>query len=324
MRALLCKELNQPLLVEDIASPPLGKGQVRVGVHACGVNFADVLVIQGKYQEKPDLPFSPGMECAGEVLELGAGASGFSVGDRVMVVGEYGGAAEELVANDYNLMPIPAGMDYQTAAGFAVTYGTAHLALTRRGQLKAGEVLLVHAAAGGAGLAAVEVGKALGATIIGSAGGADKCAVAKEHGADHVFDYKTEDIRETVKDLTGSKGADVIFDPVGGDVFDASLRCIAWEGRLLVIGFASGRIPEVKAGLLLVKNISLVGVYWGANRRRDLEAFGESFGALAKLYAAGKLHPLTSATYDLTDANQAIADLGGRKTTGKVVLTTGR
>jgi NADPH2:quinone reductase len=324
MRALLCKELGGSLSVEEVAAPSLGSGQVRVGVHGCGVNFADILVLEGKYQEKPELPFSPGMESAGEVLEVGEGVTTVSPGERVIALSDFGGAAEELVTNDFNLVPIPEGMDYATAAGFGVTYGTAHLALTRRGQLAAGEVLLVHAAAGGVGLAAVEIGKALGATVIGSAGGQEKCAVAAAHGADHVFDYKTEDIRETVKALTGGAGADVIFDPVGGEVFDASLRCIAWEGRLLVIGFASGRIPEVKAGLLLVKNISLVGVYWGANRRRDLEAFRKSFRELSKLYESGALKPLTSATYDLADARQAYDDLASRKTTGKIVLTTGR
>ncbi len=324
MRALLCKELGEPLIVADIAAPSLGPGQVRIGVHGCGVNFADVLMVQGKYQEKPDVPFSPGMECAGEVIEVGEGVTAVSPGERVIALSDFGAAAEELVTNDYNLVPIPESMDYATAAGFGVTYGTAHLALTRRGQLKAGETLLVHAAAGGVGLAAVEIGKALGATVIGSAGGPEKCVIAKAHGADRVFDYKTEDIRETVKTLTGSAGADVIFDPVGGDVFDASLRCIAWEGRLLVIGFASGRIPEIKTGIMLVKNISLVGVYWGANRRRDLDAFRESFRELSKLYEDGVLKPLTSATYDLADASQAYADLASRKTTGKIVLTTGR
>lgn len=324
MRALLCKELDGPLSVEEVAAPALGPGQVRVGVHGCGVNFADVLVVQGKYQEKPELPFSPGMESAGEVLEVGEGVTAVSPGDRVIALSDFGGAAEELVTNDFNLVPIPDGMDYATAAGFGVTYGTAHLALTRRGQLQAGETLLVHAAAGGVGLAAVEIGKALGATVIGSAGGLEKCAIATKHGADHVFDYKTEDIRDTVKALTGGAGADVIFDPVGGDVFDASLRCIAWEGRLLVIGFASGRIPEIKTGLVLVKNISLIGVYWGANRRRDLDAFRDSFGELRTLYERGALKPLTSATYDLTDASRAYADLASRKTTGKIVLTTGR
>lgn len=324
MRALLCKELGGLLSIEEVASPPLGPGQVRVGVHGCGVNFADVLVLQGKYQEKPELPFSPGMESAGEVIEVGEGVTVVSPGQRVIALSDFGAAAEELVTNDYNLVPIPEGMDYATAAGFGVTYGTAHLALTRRGQLTAGETLLVHAAAGGVGLAAVELGKALGATVIGSAGGQEKCAIAAAHGADHVFDYKTEDIRETVKALTGGAGADVIFDPVGGDVFDASLRCIAWEGRLLVIGFASGRISEIKAGLVLVKNISVVGVYWGADRRRDLNAFRESFSELSKLYEGGALKPLTSATYDLADASQAYADLASRKTTGKIVLTTGR
>jgi NADPH2:quinone reductase len=324
MRALLCKELGEPLVVEEVASPPLGPGQVRMGVHVCGVNFADLLVVQGKYQEKPEPPFSPGMESAGEVLEVADGVTNVSPGERVIALSDFGGAAGELVTNDYNMVPIPEGMDYATAAGFGVTYGTAHLALTRRGQLKAGETLLVHAAAGGVGLAAVEIGKALGARVIGTAGGPEKCAVAKEHGADDVFDYKTEDIRKTVKALTDGVGADVIFDPVGGDVFDASLRCIAWEGRLLVIGFASGRIPELKAGIVLVKNISVVGVYWGANRRRDLDAFRESFGELTRLYATGALKPLTSATYDLAEANQAYADLASRKTTGKIVLTTGR
>lgn len=324
MRALLCKELGAPLVVGEVPAPPLGTGEVRVAIHAAGVNFADLLLIQGKYQEKPPLPFSPGMEGAGEVLETAPGVAGAKPGERVVALVGWGAAASELVLPAGDVIAIPDDMDYVTAAGFPVAYGTAHLGLWHRARLRPGETLLVHAAAGGVGLAAVEVGKAMGATVIGSAGGPKKCALARAHGADFTIDYRAEDIRERVKEMTDGKGADVIFDPVGGDVFDASLRCINWEGRILVVGFASGRIPQIPANIVLVKNIAVLSVYWGAYRRRNPALYRESFAQLFRMYREGRLKPEVSRTFDLAEANEAYALLGSRKTTGKLVLTTGR
>lgn len=324
MRALLCKELGRPLVVEEVAAPPLGAGQVRIAVHAAGVNFADLLIVAGKYQEKPPLPFSPGMESAGEVAEVASDVTTVEPGERVIALTGWGAAASELVLPASDVVPIPSKMDFVTAAGFPVAYGTAHLGLWHRARLEPGEVLLVHAAAGGVGLAAVEVGKAMGAIVIGSVGGLEKCALAAAHGADFTIDYRAEDIRERVKALTGGKGADVIFDPVGGDVFDASLRCVNWEGRILVVGFASGRIPQVPANILLVKNIAVLSVFWGAYRKRNPTLYRESFAALFQMYEKGQIKPQVSRVFDLAEANEVYALLGSRKTTGKLVLTTGR
>jgi len=320
MRALLCKELGKPLVVEEVPAPPLSEGTVRVAMRAAGVNFADLLLIEGKYQEKPALPFSPGMEGAGTVVEVAPGVSDVKPGTRVITLTGLGAAVSELVLPASDVITTPDEMDDITAAGFPVSYGTAHLGLWHRARLKAGEVLLVHAAAGGVGLAAVEIGKAMGAVVIGSAGGAEKCALAKAHGADHVFDYRNEDIRERVKALTDGRGADVIFDPVGGDVFDASLRCINWEGRLLVVGFASGRIPQVPANIVLVKNIAVLSVYSGAYRKRNPALYRESFAALFEMYRKGRLRPEVSRTFKFSEANEAYRLLGTRQTTGKLVL----
>ncbi|MEE9301438.1 MAG: NADPH:quinone oxidoreductase family protein [Alphaproteobacteria bacterium] len=324
MRALLCKELGAPLVVENVPEPGLGAGEVRVAMHACGVNFADLLIVAGKYQERPELPFTPGMEGAGVVLEVAPEVSRVAPGDRVMTFAGIGACAEESVVPEDGVLAIPEAMDFVTAAGFAVVYGTAHLALNHRAGLKPGEVLLVHAAAGGVGLAAVEVGKAMGARVIGAAGSPEKCTLAKQHGADETIDYRAESIRDRVKELTDGRGADVVFDPVGGDAFDAGLRCTAWEGRILVVGFASGQIPKIPANLCLIKNISAIGVYWGAYRKRDPAVHRASFEELFRMFEAGKLQPHISATFELSDANEAYARLGSRKSTGKLVLTTAR
>lgn len=324
MRALQCVELGQPLVVNDIPTPEMKPGHVRIGVHACGVNFADSLMISGKYQEKPPLPFMIGMECAGEVLEVADDVTTLKPGDRVMALPPGGSSAEECVCPADHAYPIPDSMSFEQAAAFPVVYGTSHVGLSYRAKLEAGETLLVHAAAGGVGLAAVEIGKAMGATVIGTAGGAEKCAIATAHGADHVIDYRSEDIKERVRELTGGGGANVVYDPVGGDVFDASLRCIAWEGRLLIIGFAAGRIQEIPANLLLIKNCSAVGFYWGAYRKHNPGLFVQSFTELFRMFEAGKLDPHVSGSFDLAQAEDAIGMVTGRKSTGKVLLTTGR
>ena len=325
MRAVVCRAWGTPedLTVEDVAVPTAGPGEVRIAVAAAGVNFADTLLIAGKYQEKPDFPFTPGMEIAGEVVECGAGVEGFAPGDRVMAGVGIGGFAEQAVAKADDVIAMPDAMSYPQAAGFSVTYGTAHIALGHRAKLAAGETLLVLGAAGGVGLATVEVGKAMGATVIAAASDADKLALAAAHGADHLIDYRADDMRARVKEITQGAGCDVIFDPVGGDAFDTALRCIAWEGRILAVGFASGRIPKAPANILLVKNCAVVGVYWGAYRRRDPALFRASFDELFAWFGQGKLKPHVSNSYALEAVGAALNTLIARKATGKVVLTPG-
>lgn len=326
MRAVLCKEWGGPekLVVEDVPSPPMRPGAVRVAVHAAGINFADLLLVSGQYQEKPPLPFIPGSEAAGVIIEVGPGAQTFKPGDRVMVLAGTGAYAEEVVVETPRVSPIPATMDFPTAAGFPVAYGTSHGALDWRAHLQSGEWLLVHGAAGGVGLTAVEIGKAMGAKVIASAGSPEKLQVAKEHGADYLIDYSREDIRERVKQITGGRGADVIYDPVGGDVFDASLRSIAWGGRLIIIGFASGRIPQLPANIALVKNIDVIGFYWGSYQKHKPELIRQSFAQLFRWFEEGKLKPHVSHRMDLKDVVEAMNLLGRRKSTGKVILTSGR
>ncbi|MFQ5774094.1 MAG: NADPH:quinone oxidoreductase family protein [Kiloniellaceae bacterium] len=326
MRAVLCREWGGPevLRVAEVEPPAPGPGELRLAVHAAGVNFADLLMVAGRYQEKPPFPFSPGLEAAGTVEAVGPGVARVKPGERVLALTDRGAYAEGALVRETDVFPIPEAMDFVTAAGFAITYGTAHGALTWRAGLQAGEVLLVHGAAGGAGLAAVEVGKALGATVIATARGADRLAIARAHGADHLIDTAGEDLRTRVKELTGGRGADVVFDPVGGDVFDASLRCVAWGARLLVIGFAAGRAAQIPANILLVKNVSALGFYWGSYRRRAPQLVRAEFAELFDWYAQGKLTPHVSHALDLARAAEALTLLKERKSTGKVVLTTGR
>jgi NADPH:quinone reductase len=326
MKALLCKAFGPPgsLAVEEVADVRKpGAGEVKLAVHASGLNFADTLMISGKYQEKPPMPFSPGMECAGVVMEVGEGVAGLAPGDRVMALPGHGGMAEQVIASSDRVFVIPGSMTFEQAAGFPVTYGTAYYALVDRAQLKAGETLLVHGAAGGAGSVAVEMGKLLGATVIATAGSDEKAAAAKRLGADHAINYSTQSVKDAVKALAGD-GADVVFDPVGGDVFDQSLRCIAADGRILVIGFASGRIPSVPANLLLVKNISVVGVYWGGFTKRDPLKNRANFETMLRWIEEGKLRPPATTNYPLDRAAEAMNALLERKSTGKLVITTGR
>ena len=324
-RAILCRDWSGPegLELAEIPWPSPGPGEVAVALEAAGVNFADSLIIAGKYQEKPALPFTPGLEGAGVVRAVGPGVTRIKPGDRVMALFDHGGYAEAALARESDVHPLPDGIDFETAAGFPITYGTAHGALVWRAALKPGETLLVHGAAGGVGLAAVEVGKALGATVIATAGGPDKLAIAAEHGADHLIDSRQEDIRARVKALTGGRGADVVFDPVGGAVFEASLRAVAWGARLVVIGFAAGQVPQIPANILLVKNLSAIGLYWGSYRTRAPELVAAQFRELFDWTIAGKLKPHVSHRLDLSQAAEALALLTGRKSTGKIVLTTG-
>ena len=324
MRAVLCKEWGGPekLVVEEVPSPPIRPGTVKIAVHAAGINFLDTLIIAGQYQVKPPLPFTPGAEAAGVVTEIGAGVDGVKVGDRVMAMTENGGYAEEAVVATDKVFPIPDKMDFAEAAGFPITYGTSHVALVYRARLKSGEWLLVLGAAGGVGVTAVEVGKAVGAKVIAAAGGAEKLKVAQQHGADHLIDYSGEDLRERVKAITGGRGANVIYDPVGGDAFDASLRSVAWEGRVIIIGFASGRIPQIPANIALVKNIDIIGFYWGSYQIYKPEVPRESFKELFRWFEEGKLKPHVSERLELKDVRKGLELLKQRKATGKVVLTT--
>ncbi|MBV9453919.1 MAG: NADPH:quinone oxidoreductase family protein [Rubrobacter sp.] len=326
MKAVLCKEWGEPstLVVEEIEAEPLSAGEVLIEVHASGMNFADTLLIAGQYQFKPSLPFSPGFEVSGVVAEVGDGVEGLEPGDRVMAVLPYGGYAKQVVAPSTNVLRIRQGMDFQTAAAFPLAYGTAHLALVHRARLGAGDVLLVHGAGGNVGRAAVEVGKHLGATVIGTGSSEESLKVASEHGADYTIDYEHEDIRDRVEELTEGKGADVILDPVGGEAFDASIRCVAWEGTILVIGFASGHIPEVPAVQVLIRNCAVMGMDWGGYLRREPETVREATAETLGWYREGALKPQPSHTFPLEQAAEALEKQSARHLTGKVVLSAGR
>src|SRR5437764_7151712 len=325
MKAVLCREWGGPesLRVEEVARRPLGPNEARIRVHACGVNFADTLMVAGKYQVKPEFPFTPGLEAAGEVIEIGPEVRHLQVGQRALAVLRFGGGyAEEIAVDAAAVVPIPYAMDYVTAAAFPVAYGTSHFALTHRGHLQAGETLLVLGAAGGVGLTAVEIGKQLGARVIAAAGGPEKLAVARAHGADELIDYTRESIRDRVRELTQGLGADVVFDPVGGDAFDQALRAVNWEARMLVIGFASGRIQSVPANLILVKNISVIGVAWGAQAARDPGLGSRNLAELLRWWEAGRLKPLVARTFPLAEAGAAMTALLSRRYAGRIVLET--
>jgi len=290
-------------------------------VHASGVNFPDILMVEGKYQVKPELPFIPGLEVAGVVAECAEGVDRVRPGDRVLAFARKGGGhAQEVVVPDAIVTPIPAGMDFIVAAAFPVAYGTAHFALTHRGRLSAGEVLLVLGASGGVGLAAIEIGKFLGARVIAAASTPEKLAIAREHGADEVIDYASEDLRDRVRELTDGKGVDIVFDPVGGEVFRQSVRCVGWEGRILVIGFASGEIPQVATNIILVKNVSVTGVVFGEHSWRYPQDTRRRLTQLLELFSANQLHPRVMRTYPLSDARDALAEIRDRKVSGKLVL----
>jgi NADPH:quinone reductase len=322
MKAILCKTYGPPesLVLEEVESLKPGRGQVVIGVKACGVNFPDTLIIQGKYQFKPPLPFSPGSEVAGVVKKVGAGVEHVKVGDRVIAFTGHGGFAEEVLAEAAQLIPIPKGMDFTTASAFVLTYGTSHYALKDRAQLKPGETLLVLGAAGGVGLAAVEIGKVMGARVIAAASSDEKLEVCKQHGADEVINYTSEDLRERVKELTQGNGVDVVYDPVGGNYSAAALRGMAWGGRFLVIGFTAGEIPRIPLNLTLLKGCSIVGVFWGSFTARDPKRNQEHLQELLTWFVTGKIKPLISATYPLSRAADALNDMINRKVKGKVVL----
>ena len=322
MKAIVCKAWGLPetLLIEDQADLVPATGEIVIDIMAAGVNFPDVLIIQNKYQFKPELPFTPGHELAGTVHAVGAGVSAYKVGDKVFAFVPQGAFAQQVKVTADAVLPMAAGMDFDTAAAITLTYGTSHHAVVDRAQLKAGETMLVLGAAGGVGLAAIEIGKALGARVIAAASTAEKLAVCKEHGADVLINYTTDDLREAIKAATKGKGPDVVYDPVGGSYTEPAFRSIAWRGRYLVIGFANGEIPKLPLNLPLLKGASLVGVFWGDFARREPAHNLAAMQELMRWLAEGKIKPHISARYALADTPQALIDMASRKVTGKIVI----
>ncbi|MES0873961.1 NADPH:quinone oxidoreductase family protein [Sinimarinibacterium thermocellulolyticum] len=323
MKALLCKSFGPPenLVVEETPDLTPGDDDAIVRVHAAGVNFPDVLIIQNKYQFKPELPFSPGGECAGVVESVGARVRNVKPGDKVIAFTGWGAFAQQVRADSRALIPMPPEMDFVTGASFVMTYATSYHALKDRAALKSGETLLVLGASGGVGLAAIQIGKALGARVIAAASTAEKLAVCKDHGADELINYNSEDLKARLKELTGGKGVDVVYDPVGGDYSEPALRSMAWRGRLLVIGFANGEIPKIPLNLPLLKGCSIVGVFWGDYAKREPMNNLMDLRTLLGWLKDGKLKPHIAGTYPLARGAEAIRQLMDRKVSGKLVIT---
>ncbi|MBI1394887.1 MAG: zinc-binding dehydrogenase [Betaproteobacteria bacterium] len=325
MKAVLCKKLGPPdaLVVEDVPSLSPRAGQVVVAVKAAGVNFPDTLIIQGRYQFKPEPPFSPGGEVAGVVKAIGEGVTTVKPGDRVIAAATWGGFAEEMVADAERLVPMPDDMDFVPASAFILTYGTSYHALRDRGNLQPGETLLVLGASGGVGLAAVQIGKAMGAKVIAAASSEAKLDVCRRNGADEVINYGEEDLRSRIKQITGGKGVDVVYDPVGGPYSEPALRDMAWNGRFLVVGFAAGDIPKIPLNLALLKGCSIVGVFWGAFTRTEPEHNRRNNAELMGMYSKGLVRPHIHATYPLERAAEALTEVMNKRVSGKIVLVTG-
>jgi NADPH:quinone reductase len=322
MKAALCKSLDGPasLVVEELPEPAPGPGEAVVRVEAAALNFFDTLITRGRYQTKPELPFSPCGELAGHVENVGAGVTSVKPGDRVMAWVGYGAAREKVAVKEDMLVPVPDGVSFDVAAGLAITYGTALHGLVDRGALKAGETVAVLGAAGGAGLAAVEVAKLMGARVIAVAGGTDKLALTRAHGADETFDYSAGNLRDGLKALTGGRGVDVVYDCVGGADTEAALRSLAWEGRLLVVGFASGAIPSIPLNLTLVKGCAIVGVFWGESVRRGPARHIANMQRLLGWVSEGRLDPVVHGTYPLDRIVEALAVIENRQAKGKVII----
>lgn len=322
MKAILCEEFGPPelLRLREVDAPTPGPGQVRIKVEACGVNFPESLIIQDKYQFKVKLPFTPGGEVAGLVESVGEGVTKYTPGDAVMAMALIGGYAEQIVVDQDAIMPRPITMPSEIAAGFTMTYGTSMHALRQRAELCAGETLLVLGAGGGVGLAAVEIGKAMGATVIAAASSEAKLDAAKRAGADFGINYSEEDLRARIKEITEGRGVDVFYDPVGGEMFETCLRSMAWGGRALVVGFAAGEIPKVAVNLTLLKGCAIVGVFWGAFRKKEPKEDENNFSQLFKWFEEGKLKPQVSKAYPLAEAGVALAALVNREVVGKVIL----
>ena len=322
MKAIVCKTYGPPenLVLEEIDDPVAAENEAVVQIYSASLNFPDGLQIQGKYQFQPPMPFTPGSEVGGIITSVGAGIQGFSVGDRVMATPGIGGLAEQVAVKADGLRKIPDSMDFKTAAGFAMIYTTSYYALKQRAQLQPGETLLVLGASGGVGLAAVELGKLMGAKVIAAASSDQKLDFVNRLNPDALLNYGDGELKERVKELTGGAGADVIYDPVGGDLFDQSCRCINWNGRLLVVGFASGRIPQYKANLALLKGSSMVGVFLGRFRKEDPAEYEKNFAELLGMYDAGKLKPIVTESFAMTDFVDAFNVFTERKVMGKVTL----
>jgi NADPH2:quinone reductase len=323
MKALLCKTFGPPetLVVDTVPDLVPGDQQALVRVHAAGVNFPDTLIIQNKYQFKPELPFAAGGECSGVVEAVGAQVKHVKPGDKVIAFTGWGAFAEQVLADARALIPMPDDLDFVTAASFVMTYATSYHALKDRAALKAGETLLVLGASGGVGLAAIEIGKALGAKVIAAASSAEKLEVCKQHGADELINYDSEDLKARLKELTGGKGVDVVYDPVGGGYSEPALRSMAWRGRFLVIGFANGEIPKIPLNLTLLKGCAIVGVFWGDYAKREPMNNLMDLRTLVGWLKEGKLKPHIAGTYPLERGAEAIRLLMDRKVSGKVVIT---
>lgn len=321
MRAILCTEYGpaEKLKITELPSPEAKGSGVKVKVRAAGLNFPDTLIIEGKYQIKPPMPFSPGGEMAGEVVAVGEKVSRFKAGDRVMGLTGYGAFAEEIVVGEERLIPIPDSMSDEEAASFSMVYGTSYHALKQRAHLQPGETVLVLGASGGVGLAAVELAKVMGARVIAAASSADKLEVAREAGADELINYTEEPLKDAVKRIA-KDGVDVIYDPVGGDFAEQALRCMAWEGRHLIVGFAAGDIPKLPANLPLLKGCQIVGVFWGAFTMKDPQAHLQNVAELLKFYEEGKIHPKVSEVHPFEDYVEALNGLSQRRAKGKIVL----
>jgi NADPH2:quinone reductase len=323
MKAALVREFGTAgtISIEDIDPPQPGADEVLLDVAACGVNFPDVLMIAGKYQVQPPMPFVPGIEISGRIREVGRNVRSLEIGQRVIAYASHGGLAEQAVVSADRVIPIPESISYTNAAAFAVAYGTSFHALRQRAQLAPGESLLVLGAAGGVGLAAVELGKLMGAHVIAAASDAEKLALAHSYGADELIDYRQADLRQSVRESTAGRGVDVVFDPVGGPMTEQCLRCLAWKGRLLIVGFASGEIPRLAANLPLLKGSSVVGVFWGAFTEHEPGANRDNNATLLGHLERGELHPHICATFPLSQAAQAVGTLAERRALGKVVVT---
>ncbi|MGX6648138.1 NADPH:quinone oxidoreductase family protein [Maricaulaceae bacterium MS644] len=323
MRALVCKDFApyDQLKVEDVPEPELGEGMVMIDVKAAGVNFPDILLVEGKYQMKPPTPFVPGMEAAGVISKLGEKVQGLEEGQRVLVATMLGAFAEKVPAHFSQVVPMPDSMSYEEGAALTTIYGTSYHALKDRAKLKEGETVLVLGAAGGVGIATVQLAKAMGARVIAAASSDEKLAFAKENGADETVNYTTEDLKAKVKELTGGKGVDVVYDPVGGDFAEPALRASGWDARYLVIGFAAGPIPKIPLNLALLNSRNIMGVFWGAWVGREPRANAQNMKEIFDFFEAGKIKPQISASYKLEDVGKAFEDLIERRVKGKVVLT---
>ena len=322
MKAIVCNEWCKPedLKVSEIKNPTLDDNSVRVEIYASGVNFPDVLIVQGKYQYKPPFPFSPGSEVAGIISEIGKNVKSLKVGDRIMAVTGHGAFAEEICVPEDKITLVPESMDFITAASMSLTYGTSSYALFQRANIKENDVVLIHGATGGVGITAIEISKAVGAKVIATASTDEKLKIAKEYGADYCINYSQNEFKDKVKEYTDGKGANIIYDPVGGDVFNQSLRCIAWNGIILVIGFASGTIASAPTNLPLLKNCSIVGVFWGAWREREPNGHNVNMEKILKWWKENKVKPKVSKVFNLEDTKYALQALINREVIGKAVI----